>query len=304
MPAPRISRRALRAASALGLAVGAGLAMTVALPTSAGAATAPATVTKTNDNRLVYKAAPGQVNKVTAKATSTDGGDSITYVIDDVVPVSIAAGVPCTHPTASDLTKISCQAMGGSADRPFAVILMSLGDRDDSISYDNATGQALNSALLMLGSGNDKAVDTGQFDGNEIDGEDGNDSIVVGTDAIVFGDAGNDTVRLGARSRALTYAGNDTVYADGVDSWVDAGPGNDHLYGGAGKQTLNGDAGNDTIRGGTGDDVLHGNAGNDILYGNSGNDFLYGEAGNDKLYGGPGHDKLSGGAGSNVVHQD
>ncbi|MFI6617366.1 hypothetical protein [Streptomyces sp. NPDC050528] len=120
-------------------------------------------MTMTTDNRLVCKAAPGQVNKVSVKASSKDGV-SIGYVIDDVVPVSIASGVPCTHPTASDLTKISC----------------------------NATGQAHNSALLMLASGNDKAVDIGKADGNEVDGEDGNDSIVVGTDASVFGDAGND----------------------------------------------------------------------------------------------------------------
>lgn len=172
------------------------MAASVALPVTANAATAPATVERTVDGRILYKAAAGQINKVGIKASSANG---------------------------VDVTKISCTRSGASGGSSYAVLGVSLGDGNDSITYDNATGQAANSALLMLGSGNDKAVDTGSVDGNEIDGEAGDDTITVGTDAIVFGDDGNDTVHLGARSDAYTFTGNDTVYADGADSSVYAG---------------------------------------------------------------------------------
>ncbi|MEW1831459.1 hypothetical protein [Streptomyces sp. NPDC088196] len=111
------------------------------------------------------------------KASSQDGV-SITYVIDDVVPVGIASGVPCTHPTASDLTKISCKGTGGTGTSPYAVLLVSLGDRDDSISHDNATGQAHNTALLMLGSGND--ILYGNSGNDTLYGETGNDHLYGG----------------------------------------------------------------------------------------------------------------------------
>ncbi|MEV6478349.1 calcium-binding protein [Streptomyces sp. NPDC051576] len=180
-------------------------------------------------------------------------------------------GIKASSANGVDVTKISCTRSGASGGSSYAVLGVSLGDGNDSITYDNATGQAANSALLMLGSGNDKAAD---------------DTITVGTDAIVFGDDGNDTVHLGARSDAYIFTGDDTVYADGADSSVYAGPDNGTVYGGLG------------------DDIIYGNDGNDTLYGNGGDDVISGDAGNDKLYGGPGRDKLSGGTGTNVVLQD
>lgn len=57
-----------------------------------------------------------------------------------------------------------------------------------------------------------------------------------------------------------------------LDESIEAGTGNDKLYGGAGNDVLVGGKGNDTLYGGIGDDTLDGGAGNDFLSGGEGND--------------------------------
>ncbi|WOX11629.1 calcium-binding protein [Streptomyces sp. N50] len=299
---PRISRRTLRAASALSLAVGAGLAVTVALPATAGAVTTSTSASVTTDSagrRIQYTAAPGQTNKVTVTVTS---GDRVhrTYVIDDVVPITIESGTPCTRPDSADLTRISC-----TGERTDSVLAMSLADGDDTVTYTNATGQNGTTGQVDLGSGNDRSTDTTTSGFHEVYGGPGDDTITgVGTMWVQGGD-GKDTIHVGAHSHAMGENGVDTIYADGDGAMADGGRGNDFLYGGPGGQLLQGGTdGNDTIRGGTGNDQLYGQTGNDILYGNSGNDTIYGNSGNDQLYGGPGTDTLSGGPGRNVVHQN
>lgn len=297
---PRIERGTLRAAPALSLAVGAALAVTVALPATAGATTAPATVgTASEGRRLVYTAAPGQTNRAAVTVTS---GDRVhrTYVIDDVVPITIEPGTPCTRPDSADLTRISC-----TGERTDSVLAMSLGDGDDTVTYTNATGMDGNTGLVDLGSGNDRSTDTGTRGFHEVYGGPGDDTVTGGSFMWVVGGDGKDTIHVGAHAYARGEGGVDTIYADGDGAMADGGAGSDFLYGGPGGQLLQGGTdGNDTIHGGTGNDKLYGGTGNDILYGNSGNDTIYGNSGNDKLYGGPGRDTLSGGPGRNVVHQD
>ncbi|WP_368186541.1 Hint domain-containing protein [Aestuariibius sp. HNIBRBA575] len=104
-------------------------------------------------------------------------------------------------------------------------------------------------------------------------------------------------------------AGNDTVYGyDGVDSIL-GGSGDDQLYGGndadeidggTGADTVYGGAGADDVSGGADDDEVHGDGGNDTVSGNAGADDLFGGAGNDTLYGGDGADTLTGGTGDDV----
>src|SRR5690606_11391264 len=57
--------------------------------------------------------------------------------------------------------------------------------------------------------------------------------------------------------------GNDTVYGMGGDDTILGGDGDDQIYGGDGNDTISGDAGADLIYGGLGDDSLAGNDGND-----------------------------------------
>ena len=59
-----------------------------------------------------------------------------------------------------------------------------------------------------------------------------------------------------------------------ITYYVNAGQGNDSVYGGSG---------NDFLVGGAGNDVLMGNAGNDSFIGGAGNDTLVGSAGNDRV---------------------
>ena len=84
-----------------------------------------------------------------------------------------------------------------------------------------------------------------------------------------------------------TGKGNDTIRASsttlfGTNLVVDAGAGNDTVYGGSG---------NDKLNGGSGNDKLFGLAGSDSLLGGGGNDYLEGGEGTDQLDGGSGTDQ-------------
>ncbi|GAA2731157.1 calcium-binding protein [Streptomyces nogalater] len=279
-------RRLLHAAPAATLVLGAALAAPLTLAVPAGAATAPATAEVNGyDWQLTYRAAPGQANKATVTAALTADRTGITYLIDDVVPVE--AGHACGHPVAADHTKVSCTVTVVDSQDPYAALVVDLGDRDDTLAYENATDQIYSYAQVSLGAGDDKATDSGRLDG-----------------AYVSGGAGDDTLTVGKEGLAWGGDGNDTINAAGGGNIAQGGKGDDTLRGGAGSQSLSGDDGKDTITGGTGADELYGGKGDDVLYGNSGDDTLYGNSGNDRLYGGPGRDTLSGGPGRNVVHQD
>ena len=84
--------------------------------------------------------------------------------------------------------------------------------------------------------------------------------------------------------------GKDALYGDAQANSLNAGAGDDTLYGYAGDDTLLGEAGNDQIYGGEGNDSLDGGTGNDSLIGGEGNDTLLGGEGNDTLYGEAGSD--------------
>ncbi|MCZ0988044.1 calcium-binding protein [Streptomyces diastatochromogenes] len=275
-----------RVVRAVTLALGTALAAPLTLAGTAGAATQPATASVNQyDWQLTYKAAPGQTNKATVTAALTADRTGITYVIDDVVPIS--AGHDCAYPDSADHTKVSCTVTNVDSQDPYAALIMNLGDRNDTVTYENTTDQIYYYAEISLGAGNDKLTDSGRLDG-----------------AYASGDAGNDTLTVGAEGLAWGGDGNDTIYASGGDNIVQGGRGDDVLHGGAASQHLSGDDGNDKIYGGSAADSLYGGKGDDVLYGNSGNDRLYGNSGNDKLYGGAGRDTLSGGPGTDVIRQD
>ena len=86
-----------------------------------------------------------------------------------------------------------------------------------------------------------------------------------------------------------------------VPARIDAGIGNDEVYGTKQKDFILGGFGNDTIRGGDGndwtdggwgDDYLDGEGHNDVVSGGRGNDTVYGWWGDDRLFGGPGNDHV------------
>ncbi|GAB2995660.1 hypothetical protein GCM10023080_072420 [Streptomyces pseudoechinosporeus] len=280
-----VSRRVLRTATTLTLALGAGLALPTALATTAGAAESSATaVVSDNGRELSYTAAAGQFNNVLVNESFADGSkETITYVIEDIVPIS--AGNGCVYPDPADRAKVSCTVAALDSQSPYTTLRMDLGDIADSVAITNSTDQGFHTNAFDLGTGNDRLTHTGPVDGSGISGGAGDDIITAGAASVVRGDDGNDTI---------TTSGD---IAEG-------GVGNDVINGGEGGQTLRGDDGNDTIRGGVGDDHLYGGRGNDILYGDSGFDYLWGNTGDDELYGGADTDTLSGGAGNNIVVQD
>lgn len=294
-----LSRRTLRAASAVMLAVGAGLAGPVLLAGTAGAATSPATAAI--DGRAVaYTAAPGQTNDVTV--TASKNGADITYLIDDVVTIS--AGDGCSYPSGTDQTEVTCTITTVDSQDPYASLELFLGDGNDVLTHDNQTDETYNFASIDMGDGKDTLTETGGVQGNGVTGGAGDDNLSVGPVTVVLGGDGNDTIDAADGTIAQGGIGNDTIHSRGEDSAVDGGAGRDSIYGGADRQILSGGDDNDTIRGGDGSDYLYGGRGDDVLYGEAGDDTIYGNSGNDKLYGGAGTDTLSGGPGTNVVHQD
>ena len=131
--------------------------------------------------------------------------------------------------------------------------------------------------------------------------------------------------------------GDDVIFANPNVEVVEAGAGDDVVYGGlperqagvtapvylsarrtgrsavatvsitekkceAGKSCYGGDGSQELI-GSSGNDKIFGQRGNDILYGNSGNDELFGGVGDESLIsGGAGNDMLSGGLGTDTVN--
>ena len=97
-----------------------------------------------------------------------------------------------------------------------------------------------------------------------------------GSADVLAGHLGEDTIDAGS--------GNDVVY--GGRSIADSLDTADRIYGGLGSDTIYGNYGNDTINGA--DTSLNSLDGADMIYGGRGSDVIFGDAGNDSLYGGGG----------------
>ncbi len=124
-----------------------------------------------------------------------------------------------------------------------------------------------------------------RFNGGNIEGQDGNDSL-VGTEAddTIYGMEGNDTIR----------GGEGENYLRGFE-------GDDLIIGGSSLDIIGGEEGNDTIRAGAGDDFIVSNEGDDSVAGEAGNDLIKTHIGNDTLLGGSGDDTLRPGRGDDVM---
>jgi len=99
------------------------------------------------------------------------------------------------------------------------------------------------------------------------------------------------------------YAGDDYFWA-GEDSsvTVNAGAGNDTIYGSGGDDVLNGQDGDDDLYGESGDDYINGGSGDDYIDGESGDDYITGGDGEDTIYGGSGSDTISGNDGDDYIN--
>lgn len=120
----------------------------------------------------------------------------------------------------------------------------------------------------------------------------------------VFAGEGNDVIELSSSPKPVYVdagMGDDRVYGSPLADTLTGGGGNDRLLGNAGDDRLNGSGGKDSLFGGDGNDRLFGNDGPDRLFGESGNDTLDGAGAIDRLWGGTGNDLLYGGSGNDLL---
>jgi Ca2+-binding RTX toxin-like protein len=162
---------------------------------------------------------------------------------------------------------------------------------------DTLNGTADNETIAGLG-GNDSLL--GGLGNDTLSGGGGDDTLVGGSGAdSLVGGSGNDTVSYASDAAGVTlrldlgsgtdgggstdnFTGIEGVIGSGfndvitgmvgITNFIDAGAGNDVVFGGDGAETILGGLGNDTLSGGGGDDTLVGGSGADSLVGGSGND--------------------------------
>jgi len=95
--------------------------------------------------------------------------------------------------------------------------------------------------------------------------------------------------------RVYGLGGADVIFGSNGDDWIDGGAGNDVIFGGEGDDELWGGFGNDELRGSSGVDYIDGGFGSDQLFGEGHDDRLFGGGGaGDLLDGGDGDDMLEG----------
>ncbi|HEY9810946.1 MAG TPA: hypothetical protein V6D13_16580 [Halomicronema sp.] len=79
-------------------------------------------------------------------------------------------------------------------------------------------------------------------------------------------------------------------FSEMSNDFIDAGDGNDSVFGGKDDDILKGNTGIDILLGDIGNDSICGGEDNDVLIGGNGDDLLDGDIGNDTLTGGAGAD--------------
>jgi Ca2+-binding RTX toxin-like protein len=137
----------------------------------------------------------------------------------------------------------------------------------------------------------------GGFGDDIMYGHAGHDTFVNGRGNNIFdGGDGEDTIIFSKKSNRVdlritqsqnTKDGRDTI--TGIEN-VEAGSGNDRVWGNELRNKLFGQKGNDRLYGEGGNDDIFGGVGNDRLYGGTGDDKLFGGTGKDKVWGGEGRD--------------
>jgi Ca2+-binding RTX toxin-like protein len=116
----------------------------------------------------------------------------------------------------------------------------------------------------------------------------------VGDDHIVMGGTAQ-------RDKMEAGGGNDTLWGDDGNDVLEGGAGDDSVIGGAGNDILTDREGDDFLKGGDGKDALFGGVGEDLLVGGEGDDFINGGADEDEVFGGLGNDIILGAGGDDEL---
>jgi Ca2+-binding RTX toxin-like protein len=253
-----------------------------------------AEVARPQPNRVVYRAAAGEINAMT-----------VQYVFGSVVITD--TGATRVLSTGPGCVSTGLAAVCSSKPGKVTEVQVYTFDGNDSVTV--VAGSAAHT-FLFGGSGDDTL--TGGQGGTSIYGEAGDDTLTGGkTFDTIVGDAGNDKI-VGASGydRLEGGPGDDIISGDAGGDSILGGDGNDKLAAGDGDDTLAGGDGSDTVTGGAGQDVIDGDSGNDNLSGGASHDAIHGGDGNDELHagddfdylwGGPGDDRLYGEAGRDYM---
>jgi Ca2+-binding RTX toxin-like protein len=165
------------------------------------------------------------------------------------------------------------------------------GDTYTEVQYVVAYGGPGNDYISIRNAGQAGVI------GASVDAAEGNDTVVLGVDGVIYAGMGNDNVYMldSFRGQAFGEDGNDymNIAVNCADAEVRGGTGADYIdcsmnyycivvFGGAGNDTIYGSAFDDQLYGGEGDDYIDGGEGNDTLIGTDG--------GTDDLNGGDGDD--------------
>lgn len=147
------------------------------------------------------------------------------------------------------------------------------GGNDLFTRFQNVIGSSFDDLLI-----GDSVVSLSSFNGNELNGGAGNDTLIGGIRLDVLnGAAGVDTVSYASADSAVTIdllsgrafpTGNDTFGSSSSDILVDI----ENIIGSTLGDILLGDGTHNAIDGGAGNDTLEGGLGNDILIGGKGTD--------------------------------
>ncbi|MCP5381604.1 MAG: hypothetical protein H6912_04480 [Kordiimonadaceae bacterium] len=193
-------------------------------------------------------------------------------------------------------------------------------------SRNDASGDSYNTVEGVFGSDYNDII-TGNSADNLFEGLGGADAFDggAGIDYVSYISSGSVTVDLrtgtGAETDAQgdTYTNiegiigsdyNDTLNGDDLDNYfeggkgvdrINAGGGDDLIFGLEGGDTIYGEEGNDVISGGDGTDTIIAGPGFDIIYGDGGDDTIKGEDDQDLIYGGAGIDTIFGGTGWDII---
>lgn len=276
----------------------------------------------TQPGQVLYFADDTNANRLTVSAVRDGNVNQITFTDPGATNVSFGAGCRqgvtsaqfvCTTPSPADIGHVAVQ-------------ILTLGG-NDSVTVDGS--------VATLDRRSDPT--SGQSASVEVEGGDGNDTLVTKADwwhTSLIGGAGNDYLKGGV--------GNDTLSGDAGDDILLGAEGSDRIYGGAGTDTMTyvdgrtsgvivyllddgattkrysggavdfdsmespGDLiyGVERLYGTSQPDVLIGNSADNLLYGGGGtaSDQLLGLAGNDTLTANGGASKLSGGDGNDTLN--
>jgi Ca2+-binding RTX toxin-like protein len=209
-----------------------------------------------------------------------------SYVETSEMPTSVASGVLRDHKYGDLLTNSTDPYLSANGQH---IGVASIGGSNETLNgyvVDRITGQNANGTNIVEKFILDVRPDRGTNpDGTASKGFNAHE-VIGGTQFRDYIDAGD---------------GDDTIYGDDGNDILLGNAGADHIYGEGGNDLIYGGSLPDFLDGGVGDDEIHGGDDADVLIGAEGNDKIFGENFTDELHGNAGDDYLDGGLDADFI---